>query len=218
IKKLILYNPLRSWISSRRHDRKFIEWERNGRPVPPPHIVKQRTLRTFAKRFNLKIMVETGTFYGDMVEAMKEDFDRIYSIELSKELYEKAKKRFEDEEKIQLIQGDSGIELGNLINRIDGPALFWLDGHYSAGVTAKGSKYTPIYEELTHIFEGTDKRHVIIIDDARCFGTDSAYPSIEELSNFIKSNLPDSDVTVEDDSIRIVPRSMSEKPRHRTAY
>jgi hypothetical protein len=37
-----------------------------------------------------------------------------------------------------------------------------------------------------------DRGHVIIVDDARCFGTDPAYGSIEELSEFIqgiRSNL-----------------------------
>ncbi len=44
-----------------------------------------------------------------MVEAMKNDFDQIYSIELSKELYEEAKWRFKDEKQIELIHGNSGI-------------------------------------------------------------------------------------------------------------
>ena len=32
------------------------------------------------------------------------------------------------------------------------PAIFWLDGHYSAGITAMGEQATPIFKELTHIF------------------------------------------------------------------
>ena len=58
------------------------KWEREGRQIPPPHIVKQRVLREYAKKYGLRILVETGTSTGDMVEAMKTDFDRIYSIEL----------------------------------------------------------------------------------------------------------------------------------------
>jgi hypothetical protein len=52
--------------------------------VPPPHIVKQQTLRSYSKKFGLNILVETGTLHGDMVEAMKKDFERIYSIELNR--------------------------------------------------------------------------------------------------------------------------------------
>jgi hypothetical protein len=206
IGKTPFYYPLRNWAVKRRMPAELAEWERKGRPVPPPHIVKQRTLREYSKRFGLRILVETGTYYGDMVEAMRADFDRIYSIELSKDLYETTKKRFKGANNIELIHGDSGNELKRIVNNINQPALFWLDGHYSAGVTARGTRDTPIYEELRHILNSKDMGLVIIIDDARSFGKDSAYPSIEELSRFIKSKRADVDITVQDDSIRITPK------------
>lgn len=92
-----------------------------------------------------------------------------------------------------------------MIRQINQPALFWLDGHYSAGVTAKGEKHTPIYEELEHILGTQERKHVIIIDDARLFGTDPAYPNLEELSDFIKAKRNNVDILVQDDSIRITP-------------
>ena len=198
------YHPVRNWLRAMRHGRELRRWEARGRPVPPPHIVKQRTIRTLADRFGLKTLVETGTYYGDMVEAMKRRFSRIYSIELSKELGERAAKRFRRDQHVMIIQGDSGTELGKLVRRIDQPALFYLDGHYSGGITAQGAKDTPIYEELSHIFEH-DPRHVIVIDDARCFGRDPDYPSLQELGEFIRSKRPDVEIEVEDDSIRITP-------------
>ncbi|MBC2744401.1 MAG: hypothetical protein HGJ93_15505 [Desulfosarcina sp.] len=206
IKKIPLYYPLHNWEVKRRQVKELVEWERKGKPLPPPHIVKQRTLQTYAKRFGLKILVETGTYCGDMVEAMKDSFDRIYSIELSKELYENAKGRFKGIKYIELIHGDSGLELRKIINKLNQPALFWLDSHYSAGVTARGDKDTPIYEEMEHILNVPDREHVVIIDDARLFGTDPAYPSMGELSDFIRSKRPDTDIVVQDDSIRITPK------------
>ena len=208
VKKLPFYTSLKNWLVIEWEKSEISKWERNGKPVPPPHLIKQKTLRIFAEKFGLKILVETGTYYGDMVEAMKNDFDQIYSIELSKKLYEKAKKRFIREEKVKLIYGDSGTELGKLINKIESPALFWLDGHYSEGVTARGDKDTPIYEELSHILDAQEKRHVIIVDDASLFGSNPAYPSIKELSDFIKSKKPDAYITVEDDSIRVTPNEV----------
>ena len=92
-------------------------------------------------------MVEIGTYYGDMVDAMKDVFVQLYSIELSTELYKKAKKRFKAEKRIGLICGDRDLELMNIMNKIDQAALFWLDEHYSAGVTAKGEKDTPQYKK-----------------------------------------------------------------------
>ncbi len=205
IRKTPLYRPLRNGLNRIRQEKDVLEWKRKGKTSAPPHIIKQRTLTAYAKRFGLKILVETGTYYGEMLEAMKNRFDHLYSIELSSELYAKAAERFRGIEHIELIQGDSGIELGNVMKKISQPALFWLDGHYSAGITAKGAKDTPIYEELNHILTAPDKGHVIIIDDARCFGKDPAYPSIKELSDFIKSKRPCTSIEVQDDSIRIAP-------------
>lgn len=194
IKKTRLFYLIQNWL-----------WHKKGKPLPAPHTVKQKTLYEYAKRFQLGILIETGTFYGDMVEAMKGSFDQIYSIELSKALYDSATRRFHGVNNITLIHGDSGIKLGEVMKKINRPALFWLDGHYSGGITAKGEKITPIYEELKHILRSEDMAHVIIIDDARCFGINAPYPSIENLISFVKSRKPNANITVQDDMIRIVP-------------
>jgi len=205
LKDLLKRTPLYPALTALRQRRELADWERRGRPAPPPHVVKQRTLRTLAQRFGLNILVETGTFYGDMVDAMQDDFDRIYSIELSPELAARAQRRFAGHERIAIIQGDSGHELGKIMGRLDQSTLFWLDGHYSAGETAKGDKDTPIFEELTHIFGSPERGHVVVIDDARCFGSDPDYPSLEQLSTFIRSHRPACRIEVADDSIRILP-------------
>src|SRR5204863_7391833 len=181
------------------------EWERRGRPVPPPHVVKQRVLRGYAERYHLKIFVETGTDRGDMVEAMKPLFHRIYSIELSDTLFAAARRRFRRDSHIELLHGDSSQELGRIMERVDQPVLFWLDGHYSAGDTARGEKDTPICDELAEIFRAPDLGHVIIIDDARCFGSDPAYPTLPALREYVWSRRPHAGLVVEDDSIRITP-------------
>lgn len=201
INAMLTFNPLRTWTQTKRQEKELIEWENNGRPSPPPHIIKQRLIRNHAETYGLTSLIETGTYYGDMVEAMKGHFYKIYSIELSKDLYRNAKKRFCRDKNVNIIHGDSGIELGKLVKGLTEPTLFWLDGHYSAGVTARGDKDTPIYEELTHIFKARLSKYVIIIDDARCFGSDPAYPSLKELSDFIRTNNPESNIEVIDDSI-----------------
>lgn len=206
VKKTALYYRLRNWVVRRGLKAELAKWERNGKPIPPPHLAKQRVLREYSKRYGLRIFVETGTYYGDMVDAMRAEFDRIFSIELSKDLYRKAIMRFKGANNIELIQGDSSIELENIVAKIDRPTLFWLDAHCSAGVSAKGETNTPIYEELRHILNAPDRGHVIIVDDARWFGTDPDYPSIEKLSEFIKSKRSGLDITVQDDSIRITPK------------
>ncbi len=208
ITKIPFYHFLRNQRVKRKNNKELILWENAGKPVPPPHIIKQQVLREYSKIYGSRILVETGTYLGDMVEAMKADFDRIYSIELGKDLYGNAALRFKAVQNVVLIHGDSGTELGNLMSRIDQPTLFWLDGHYSAGVTAKGEKDTPIFEELSCILNASDLGHVIIIDDARCFGTEPTYPSIAELTGFVKAKRPGVDITVQFDSIRITPTKL----------
>ncbi len=190
----------------RKEKKKIAEWEKAGKPVPPPNIIKQQAVEYYGKQFGLKVLVETGTYHGDMVDAMKNNFDTIYSIELSDELYERAKNRFKADSHIEIIHGDSGVEIKNVLDKIDQSTLFWLDGHYSAGETARGEKDTPICEELEHILAAPDRGHVIIIDDARCFGKDSNYPSIDELSKLILSKRPGVDILVKDDSMRVTPK------------
>lgn len=203
------YNPLRNWLRNRRdHKRqleKLAQWEKDGRPAPPPHIVKQRVLRQHAQDYHLKILVETGTYKGDMVEAMRPHFDRIYSIELSPEYHRKAVLRFRNAEHVEILQGDSGEVLGELVPKLDQPTLFWLDGHYSGGNTAKGELETPIYKELTYVLEHPIRNHVIVIDDARCFGVDPDYPTIDALKAFLAKFDRPLEVSVEHDSIRITP-------------
>lgn len=198
VKKSPFYYTYRDWNSIKEYE----SWKKNG-GVPVPHIIKQKVLREFKDKFSISTLVETGTFYGDMIKAMKGDFDTIYSIELSEPLYRKARSRFKSDNNVHLLQGDSGKVLEILVPKIEVPALFWLDGHYSGGETAKGESNTPIFNELKHIFNSSINGHVIIVDDARCFGQDPGYPTMEELSAFVLKSKPNATIDSELDSIRI---------------
>jgi hypothetical protein len=209
VKAVLRRTPLRpivhGWRLKRRQSAELKDWERRSRPAPPPHVVKQRVLNRYAADYGLRTLVETGTYVGDMVDAMKDTFERIYSIELGVELFRRAEARFRSSPHIRIVHGDSSVVLGRVLAELDGPALFWLDGHYSGDITARGATDTPILDELRLILAAPERRHVIIIDDARCFGSDPAYPSIPELERFIRVTRDDVAISVEDDSIRVVP-------------
>ena len=110
--------------------------------------VKHAVIAGHARRYAPRVFVETGTFMGDTLAAVKDRFARLYSIELSYPLFKKAQARFAGDPKIVLACGDSAATLPKLLDQIHEPCLFWLDGHYSGGATAKGGKSTPIHEEL----------------------------------------------------------------------
>jgi hypothetical protein len=178
-------------------------WEKQGRPSPPPHIVKEEVIRDYAKTFNTHILIETGTYLGDMVHAMKKSFSRIISFELDEKLAAQAQQRFAKDNHIEIVQGDSGKLLAGYLATIDVRCLFWLDGHYSGGITAKGSLETPIKNELTAILSHAVDGHVILIDDARCFTGENDYPTLDELKNFVAEHKPNWRFTVETDVIRV---------------
>ena len=203
ILKTFIPEGIRRSLSHYKSDQIIRSWNNQGRPVPPPDRYKQRTVTAYAKEYNCHTMVETGTYYGAMIYAQIHNFKRIYSIELNKEFWATQHDRFKKYPAITILHGDSGRVLHEIVPKLDGRSLFWLDAHYSGGLTAKGAKDCPIYEELDAIF-ASESNHILLIDDARCFDGTSDYPTIEDLSSFVISKRPKSKIEVKDDIIRII--------------
>ncbi len=178
-------------------------WKMQGCPIPPPHIVKQKIIREYAPKFKCRILVETGTYLGDMVAAQRKYFDKIYSIELGTELWENAKRRFDKYSNIKILQGDSGKVLGEVVTQLNQPTIFWLDGHYSGGNTARGDLECPIYNELRAIFNSKINNHIILIDDARLFNGYNDYPNFIDLEKYIKKFSKNAVIIIENDIIRV---------------
>jgi len=175
----------------------YVWWRLRGSPQPKvPHIVKQRALAEFAERFNLRVMVETGTNLGNMINAQKHRFLEIYSIELDTWLAARAKRKFAAYPGIHLYQGDSGKVLPAIMSQIEEPALFWLDAHW-------GDIDAPIKLEMECIYRHPVRNHVLMIDDARYFDGHGDYFSIGQLREHAAREYPGSVLEVKDDIIRI---------------
>jgi len=174
-------------IRARLNERKVQrQWIREGRPEPAPPHVKRARLRKYVLESRLPVFLETGTLYGDTLVFLRRYFDELHSIELSEELYRNAVIRFRNDSKIKLWQGDSATVLPRVLEVIERPTLFWLDGHYSGEGTGRGLADTPIQHELTHISRHRlHGQHRIIIDDARCFTGANGYPKKDELRDLI---------------------------------
>lgn len=185
--------------------RQLVLWERRGRSGSPPHIVKQRIIHEYHEKYPYDVFVETGTYLGEMVEAQKSRFRAVYSIELGLDLFKNAQRRFRRYANVKIIHGDSGEVLPALLAAMRHPAIFWLDGHFSAGITAKGPKECPVMEELQAILTEDCPPHVILIDDARCFNGQHDYPSLDELKEFVKVRNQNFRLEVNHDIIRILP-------------
>jgi hypothetical protein len=114
--------------------------------------------------------IETGTYKGDTIFAMEKYFDKLYTIELSEKYYNNIINNNKNN-KINFINGDSSKIFQTLLPTINDSAIFFLDGHWSSGDTAKGDKDCPLIEEIMSINSLFKNKAIIIIDDCRLFGT-----------------------------------------------
>ncbi|MCK4286635.1 MAG: hypothetical protein KAX18_10560, partial [Candidatus Lokiarchaeota archaeon] len=119
-KKLLHNNP----INFIRTGKEIRIWAKKGRPGSPPQPYKHKIIKMYAKNYSINIFIETGTYLGRTVKAVKKSFEEIYSIELNKALYLKAKQKFIKYEHINVIMGDSSEKLPKILSKIDNPCLF----------------------------------------------------------------------------------------------
>lgn len=176
---------------------------------------KRALLRKYAQEHNLNFFVETGTFMGDTIEYLKRDFHQLFSIELHPELAKKVISRFQNEERVTILQGDSGEVLSSILP-LEGKALFWLDGHHSSSFdvngdiihTAKGALDTPIIKELkTILLPSGLNENVILIDDARCFNGTNDYPTVKALKEILNDLISNTYILrIKNDILRISPK------------
>ena len=189
-----LAEPLHATLADLRDAR---EWPAYGRlpTVPPPHVVKARTVLDYARRHGLHVLIETGTFEGEMVRKCRRAFRAIFTIELDPRYAGRATRRFARDGHVHVVQGNSAERLPEVLAAVREPAPFWLDGHYSGGDTARGDKETPLLEELAAIRRHGVRGHVIPIDDARCLGQGD-YPDLDTLTRPLRAIEPGSRVEV----------------------
>ncbi len=115
------------------------------------------------------VFVETGTYVGTTTFACEPHFEKLYTIELDKQLYDNVSAGY-SRNKITFLHGDSSNVLTELIPTLDRPTIFFLDGHWSSGNTGKGEKDCPLVEEVSRITSLFRENGIIIIDDYRLFG------------------------------------------------
>jgi hypothetical protein len=180
-------------------------WLHAGCNGPAPDPVKLAVINSYLNRYSIDGLVETGTYLGETLGYFARRGISCTSIELSIELHQAARALFEARTNVRLIQGDSGQKLAELLEEISKPVLFWLDGHYSAGLTASSESHTPVSSELKAVLDHPIKQHVILIDDARYFDGTNGYPHLDDLLRVIREDDSYS-AEVSTDIIRLVPR------------
>lgn len=108
-------------------------------------------------------------------------YRHVHTIEPSSKCLSIARERIGGSANVTFYNGTSEEHFENACAAVDGDVCFWLDGHYSAGITFQGESNTPILHELTTLekFLPFYSSVVVLVDDIRCSHLDSYhYPSL----------------------------------------
>ena len=171
----------------------------------------QKLIMELATEFHVKDFVETGTFYGGTAVWASNIFERVYTIENSKEMYEAAVNNHQDKSNIKFLLGDSRTHLKKVVSQLEKPAVFWLDAHWSGGLTYGDNDQCPLLEEID-VINSSPLDHFILIDDARLFLSSpqpphnvEQWPTISELIFALKTKFPDRFIVIIEDVIIATP-------------
>jgi hypothetical protein len=142
------------------------------------------------------VFIETGLCGGETISDLYnhnvlDTFKKVYSIEIQKHLIDICFQNFPflNENKFNIIHGDSGIELPKICeNHSDDNIFIWLDAHYSSGETGMSEIFNenPILGELDFIPK-LNKKPIIIIDDTNLFGVENNWVPLEVIKEKINS-------------------------------
>lgn len=155
-------------------------WVFLGKRAPDNHFYKKKRIKNLALKHSCESFIETGTFYGQMLNFSRKYFSTAISIEIYEPLHKANENFFKKDKKVKVLFGDSSKCLPEAIRQSNGKILFWLDGHYSGLGTGRGLRTSPIIEELKLIAANASKDNCIIIDDLRLFTGENGYPTVDE--------------------------------------
>jgi hypothetical protein len=172
--------------------RSVIDWMRRGCIGHAPQFVKQNILMKYC--VPAAPWVETGTYLGTTTRFLAARSPKVHSIEPAPALYQDAAKRFRGSN-VVMHHGTSEEILPRLLADVHGSVNFWLDGHYSAGLTYKSSEESPLLDELAAIRANLSHMGdvAIFIDDIRCCipiadQREGGYPALDELVAWARDN------------------------------
>jgi hypothetical protein len=167
----------------------FVNYKQNGALATP-------FIQQLIDVFGVDTFFETGTYDCSTTLNVIPYFKSIITVELHKGLYEKAKNTLAPYSNVRVFFGDSPTVIQQLVPKVKGTILFWLDAHCSGAGTALNGKedspdaITAIRAELKAIKNAHLSNCVILIDDIRDFGSiidgkeflsSWPYPALQEI-------------------------------------
>lgn len=168
-----------------------------GIPINPHSLNKFHILNSARKRSGSRQFIEVGTFLGVTTARCAKVFEKVYTIEISESLYQKAKRFLASRKNVEIFLGDGREWTLKLLQRSDvKDVLIFLDGHYSGGITGTAEVPEPALDELETLHDYRDKISAIVIDDFRTFGTQEGVPPKSTLLKTLEKLFPESDYEI----------------------
>jgi hypothetical protein len=128
------------------------------------------------------VAIETGTYLGDSALILGKAFSQCTTIELDIDLARNAEQRLRRHTNIKVVQGTTREMLPKILGETYGPALVWLDAHFSGGVTAGEDDKCPLMGEVDELIRVRNNENtVILIDDARALLGHDDWPFLGEV-------------------------------------
>lgn len=191
--KIKFLSNIRNKLRARRGQKnEWREWAARSYEAPSPAEIKRAALLRLGGKN--ATWVETGTFMGDTAALLAKESKGVYTIEPEKTLFELAAARFTGTPHVHVIHGLSESVFPTLLPKLTGHVNFWLDGHYSGGVTHQGPTDCPVRDELLNIENNLSRYDsvAVLIDDIRCFDPTNPlykdYPDVDFLVGWARKN------------------------------
>ena len=148
-----------------------LTWSPFGYPAPSPKRAKRQVLVRYGG--GSETWVETGTYFGATSRWLAARSTQVITIEPDAALARRATRQLSQLKNVCVVQGCSEDVFPELLPQLSGSIAFWLDGHFSGGVTGKGKFETPIQLELDEIQKNIARlsQTTVFVDDFRCFGS-----------------------------------------------
>lgn len=183
------------WFSYLRNRLTVLQWAKwvkgKGLGAPPPG-AKWAVLQQFGD-FEAT-WIETGTYFGLTTRWLSKKSTRVISLEPSADLVAFVRRRLRNRKNAEIVNEGSETALATALNSAGDRVCLFLDGHYSGGITFRGSNVSPILVELetlaAHLPSLSSCR--VFVDDFRLFGEqdlDGSYPSPNLLVDFAAKHM-----------------------------
>ena len=190
LKFLVYLNPLLYPYAYRlTYPLRVYQWLTGNPAQTPPAFIKRNLLLHYST--NETTWVETGTYLGYTTKLLATKSAVVHTIEPSTSCLSIARQNCKGIKNIVFHNGTSESCCESIICSLSGDVCFWLDAHFSRGVThCEQGTETPISMELSLISDYIERFDSIsvFIDDAVCsIEYPNSYPSLNSYVEWANS-------------------------------